>query len=483
MRILRTSLLIIISSLMILFSILPTQAESSWQRPHVVQPGETLFLIALQYGVDVNELAKLNGISNAHLIHSWQQLTIPSNSSTAAPAQPVRGNHIVQRGETLDSIAKFYDITISELRTLNNIYGHYIYPGEELALPVPGRAPISEPGQPAVSANGNTHIVQYGDTLGTIAALYGVNLLELQAANNIWSYIIYPGQQLLIPSAGPVVQQKPSSSTSATEQPAPVIQPKTHIVQRGETLFRIARQYDISLEALMRANVITDPTRIHAGLELRVSHLDQVPAATVTSGSPVTDTEREQYVVQPGDYLSQIGARWGMSWLAIAEVNGMSAPYALKAGDMLLIPSPDEAAKYGPVSNFYASSNHPGARIGSGRELVVILSSQAAYAYEDGILQKRALISSGLPTTPTVQGNFAIKRKVRSQTMTGPGYSWDNVEWVMYFYESYAFHGAYWHYNFGQPMSYGCLNMTNTDAKWFYEFADIGTPVHVRYDY
>jgi len=46
----------------------------------------------------------------------------------------------------------------------------------------------------------------------------------------------------------------------------------------------------------------------------------------------------------------------------------------------------------------------------------------------------------------------------------------------MYFFSGYAIHGAYWHDNFGTPMSHGCVNLTNVDAKWFYDFAEVGTP-------
>ena len=65
--------------------------------------------------------------------------------------------------------------------------------------------------------------------------------------------------------------------------------------------------------------------------------------------------------------------------------------------------------------------------------------------------------------------------------MSGPGYYLPNVEWVMYFYQGYGLHGTYWHSNFGQPMSHGCVNLTNDDARWFYEFASLGTPVHVKW--
>jgi lipoprotein-anchoring transpeptidase ErfK/SrfK len=65
--------------------------------------------------------------------------------------------------------------------------------------------------------------------------------------------------------------------------------------------------------------------------------------------------------------------------------------------------------------------------------------------------------------------------------MSGPGYYLPGVESVAYFYQGYALHGAYWHNNFGHPMSHGCVNMRNEDAKWFYDFVSIGTPVHVQW--
>lgn len=120
------------------------------------------------------------------------------------------------------------------------------------------------------------------------------------------------------------------------------------------------------------------------------------------------------------------------------------------------------------------------AHVGVGREIVVSLSTQTAYAFENGILLKAVLISSGLPSTPTVQGEFSITYKLPSQHLWGWGFDYPDVEWVMYFYKDYAFHSAYWHDNFGEPMSHGCVNMTVEDAAWFYAFAEVGTPVYVQ---
>lgn len=55
-----------------------------------------------------------------------------------------------------------------------------------------------------------------------------------------------------------------------------------------------------------------------------------------------------------------------------------------------------------------------------------------------------------------------------------------NVPYTMYYYKGYAVHGAYWHNNFGHPMSHGCVNLRPSDAKWFYNFAPVGTPVVVH---
>ena len=489
------SLILIIAVMLI--SMLPAQAQRSAEATHIVRPGETLGFIAQRYGVNIYQLAALNSISNAHIIYSWQQLAIPAEAFPAAPAISARGTHIVQPGDTLDSIAKSYGIDLFELQTLNNIYHAWIFPGDELALPVEGSAldvsapvpsqedttPTPVESNPAPSASGDTHIVQFGETLGNIATYYGVSLFDLQAINNIWTYLIYPGQTLEIPAGGAptTTALAPVSQPPTTQSPAPVAQSNTHIVQRGETLFGIAQQYDVTVDALMTANGIADPRRIHSGLELRVRNLETAipPQSTSPATAPAAPSaNRDQYVVLPGEYLSTIGAKLGMSWLAIAAINGISDPDSLYAGAVLQVPTAEEAARYGPV---FPAVTDPGAHVGVGRELVVVLSTQTAYAYENGILQKRSVISSGLPATPTVQGNYKIYRKLRYRHMVGPDYDLPNVPWVMYFYQGYAFHGTYWHNNFGTPMSHGCVNMTNADAQWFYNFAPLGTPVHVRF--
>ena len=105
----------------------------------------------------------------------------------------------------------------------------------------------------------------------------------------------------------------------------------------------------------------------------------------------------------------------------------------------------------------------------------VDLSEQIVVAYEGNKPIRAFVISSGLSRTPTVTGEFHIKTKVKAQTMSGGSgayyYNLPNVKWVQYFYQEYAFHGTYWHNDFGRPKSHGCINMTNADAKWLFDWA------------
>jgi lipoprotein-anchoring transpeptidase ErfK/SrfK len=111
----------------------------------------------------------------------------------------------------------------------------------------------------------------------------------------------------------------------------------------------------------------------------------------------------------------------------------------------------------------------------------VDLSRQMVYAYAGDTLMNSFLVSTGTWQTPTVTGTYHIWIKLRSTTMTGPGYYLPNVPYTMYFYKGYGLHGTYWHNNFGTPMSHGCVNLSIPDSEWLYNFSSVGTTVNVHY--
>jgi lipoprotein-anchoring transpeptidase ErfK/SrfK len=123
---------------------------------------------------------------------------------------------------------------------------------------------------------------------------------------------------------------------------------------------------------------------------------------------------------------------------------------------------------------------------GSGERWIdVNLTTQTLVAYEGDTPVLNSLVSSGMWQFPTVTGQFHTYMKLETQNMSGYhlGYNYylEDVPYVMYFYEDYALHGAYWHNNFGTPMSHGCVNMNIADAGWIFDWAPLGTLVNVHY--
>lgn len=121
--------------------------------------------------------------------------------------------------------------------------------------------------------------------------------------------------------------------------------------------------------------------------------------------------------------------------------------------------------------------------------ITVDLGSQLLRAWQDGKVVHETKVSSGMSLTPTVKGSFKVWRKVPLQDMRGPSpytkiypsgkYLTKNVPHILYFYQSYAVHGAYWHNNFGRPASHGCVNVPLASAEWLYNWANVGTRVEV----
>nr|BFF08869.1 L,D-transpeptidase family protein [Microbacterium flavescens] len=121
------------------------------------------------------------------------------------------------------------------------------------------------------------------------------------------------------------------------------------------------------------------------------------------------------------------------------------------------------------------------------RRIEVDLSAQTTYLFENDQVIASYAISSGLPGTPTQTGSFRIFAHVSMQDMgelcynpeAQNSYCTENVPWVTYFNGDQGFHGTYWHNNFGNRMSHGCVNMPIDVAKFVYDWAPTGTEVNV----
>ncbi len=169
------------------------EADDTKPRTHVVQAGENLYRIGLQYGISWVVLAQANNITNANRIIVGQVLTIPSEADDGTPTPtPPPGEettYVVQPGDNLYRIGRTFNMSWVEIAEANGIVNpNRILVGQELTIP--GAAP----------AEGITHTVQPGETLFRISLQYGVAWTTIATENSITPpYVIYPGQVLTIP--------------------------------------------------------------------------------------------------------------------------------------------------------------------------------------------------------------------------------------------------------------------------------------------
>ncbi|MDE2636657.1 MAG: LysM peptidoglycan-binding domain-containing protein [Chloroflexota bacterium] len=190
---------------------------------HQILPGDALVNIARRYGTTVELLAEQNGIVNVHQIDVGQILVIPSPippsptpteipTATAIATFTTHIIYIVQIGDTLDEIAREHGTTIQAIVDLNGLTNpRLIVPGQELEIPSTsasssGQSPETETNEPEPTPTPLptsipvTYTVQSGDTLSTIAALYGLSIVELAQLNGISNFdALSVGQVLIIP--------------------------------------------------------------------------------------------------------------------------------------------------------------------------------------------------------------------------------------------------------------------------------------------
>lgn len=114
------------------------------------------------------------------------------------------------------------------------------------------------------------------------------------------------------------------------------------------------------------------------------------------------------------------------------------------------------------------------------RWIEVDLSEQMLTAWQGETAVLRTIVSTGRTEYPTVVGTWPIRVKLTSTRMIGPGYDTPDVPWTMYYYRGYAIHGAYWHNDFGTPVSHGCVNMRPEEAEMLFHWASEGTTVTVH---
>ena len=440
----RWALIGLVALLMAFGPILPAFADSSYK----VQPGDTLISIAARYGTTVDAIVAANALPSRSTIYAGQVLNIPSPGSNPAPAKPGpssgQSTYTVAQGDTLSDIATRYSTTVDALMRANGLASTSIYAGQTLVIPAAGSSTPSQPPAPqspppAAQPSSGTYTVQAGDSIIALASRFGVTQQALASANGLQPFDrLFIGQVIKIPGASqsqqPPTQQPPTptSAAIATAVPAP-------------------------------------------------------PVPATTTPQPVTSAQNAQagkpaqYTVQTGDSLSSIAAKFNTTVDSLMSLNKLTDANFLRAGQVITVVKDDDQNNNPPITVPTQEPTPPIGQFGP-KWVDVNLTTQNMIAFEGQTPVFSSKISSGIPRHPTVLGIYRIYAKYKATKMEGGQgtaeyYYLPNVPYTMYFYSGYALHGAYWHNNFGQPMSHGCVNLPVDASKWMYDWAPIGTMV------
>lgn len=303
----------------------------------------------------------------------------PEPSSTGSPTAeptptPVTVTHVVQEGDTVSALALEYDTSIAAIGEANQLNPrNVIFVGQRLvvpisdleaqfaevvsasatptptatatatATPVPTNTPTptltpTPTDTPTPTPTPFTYQILPGDTLSSIGQRYGMTVAEIVELNGIFNqHNIDVGQILVLATRTPIPTATPLPTNTPTPTPVitgtPPADTTSYIVQAGETLSDIAAQFDTTVAILAALNNLDNPSRIYVGQVLQVYGSGEASQPTPTpTPTPVLHT------VRFGDTLYAIALSYGVNMYAIAELNGLVNVHDLDIGQVLIIP-------------------------------------------------------------------------------------------------------------------------------------------------
>ena len=271
----------------------PNQTDSPTEaNTYTVKRGDSLYQIARSYNTTVSELKSLNNLTS-DILTIGQVLKLPGYNENQNQTPTASNEYIVKTGDSLYQIAKNYNTTIADLINYNNLPTTVLSVGQIIKIPN--------------TTSNVTYTVKSGDTLYKIANNYGVSVDSIKKINNLTSNNLTIGMQLYIPEG-----------TTIKETDYIVYK-----VEPGDTLYKIAKKYNTFEEAIKEYNKLTSNI-------LKVDQVLQIPTENSTN-------ENNVYTVRSGDTLYKIANNYGVTVQELMNLNNL-ATTLLNIGDTILIP-------------------------------------------------------------------------------------------------------------------------------------------------
>ena len=279
----------------------------------------------------------------------------------------------------LEEVAKLLKVPEDTLRSLNMELVMWCTPPNTdsylLRLPVGTRSAFVE-GYDRMQKNNfsswHHHKVRKGENLGVIAKQYGITITELKQANDLRNDRLRPGKTLLIPI-------KVTPRKSSGKKPMKV---RTYVVELGDNLATVARQFGVSQESLRIWNSLEAGAVIKRGDTLFVSKPEMRPSG---ESRKIELKKGERYVVGAGDTYANIAEALEIPVALLMRANGGFVK-RLSVGDSLVIPAytPPKKQKYTPADKTAAGKAANGKKAENKKEEKKVATKGNTYVVESG---------------------------------------------------------------------------------------------------
>jgi peptidoglycan endopeptidase LytF len=321
-------------------------AENQAPSEYIVKKGDTLYELARTYGVSVDRIKEYNNLRNNNL-RVGQRLVLNTSGASAVSRETVQEAQVtetesvtqmtettkytqeytVRRGDTLGHLALKFGVSQSELKKANGLKSSNLRSGQ--VLMVPGTEIVRETEEVIIKETApetvsdvyikKRYVVKPGDTLGNIAASFGVTVEEIKKASALKNDTINNGDILLIP----VPQEKVTQSK--------------YTVAKGDTLGKIGKKFGVPVTSIMKANGLSSDT-LRAGMKLTIPGQNyQEYAVSEADSAAASSVPRGEYVVKKGDTLGRIARRYDVTIKQLKRENNLKGN-SIRAGQVLYIP-------------------------------------------------------------------------------------------------------------------------------------------------
>ena len=264
---------------------------------YTVKSGDTLYGISNQYGVSVMDIMRVNNLNNNNLIVG-QVLKIPSNTGTN-PDNTF--TYTVKKGDSLYSIANIYDTNVNTIKKINNLTSNNLSIGQKLLIPETYSSPTTVP-------NYINYTVKKGDSLYSIARNFNISIDTIIKDNSLSSNNLSIGQNLKIRTSTPSIGVVEEECFGIEYNPPSNVSTINYTVKKGDSLYKIANNYNTSVSELIRLNNLTTNN-------LSIGEILKVPSS-FSSGT-------RTYTVQKGDSLYSIARKFNTTVDSIKTKNNL----------------------------------------------------------------------------------------------------------------------------------------------------------------